>query len=95
MIFKEGSIIFVLVGTILVIRAVVLLRVNRHKVFYSIFQLKFSNIIMKTKKTNPIEIEPEVIAQLSEEQSDEIQGGDGTKCSSCTMNSCNTWTQNV
>jgi hypothetical protein len=51
---------------------------------------------MKTKKINPIEIEPEIIAQLSQEQSDDIQGGlDGTKCSSCTMNSCNTWTQNV
>jgi hypothetical protein len=48
---------------------------------------------MKTKKVNPIEIEPEIMAQLSEEQSDEIQGGDGTKCSSCTMNSCNTWTK--
>lgn len=48
---------------------------------------------MKTKKINPIEIEPEVIAQLDEAQSDEIHGGDGTKCSSCAMHSCNTWTQ--
>ncbi len=39
---------------------------------------------MKSKLINPIEIEPETVAEISEVQSEEIQGG-GT---SCRMLSC-------
>jgi hypothetical protein len=40
---------------------------------------------MKTKSVNPIEIEPEIISELSEEQTEEIQGGRG----SCHLHTCN------
>jgi hypothetical protein len=41
---------------------------------------------MKTIKVNPIETEPEVIAEISENESAEIQGG---VTSSCMYFSCN------
>jgi hypothetical protein len=43
---------------------------------------------MKSKTINPIEIEPETIAEISEEQAEQIEGG-GTscRCTSCTKNS--------
>jgi hypothetical protein len=44
---------------------------------------------MKTKKINLIEIETEIIAQLSQEQSDDIQGGKYNICT-CRDNTCNT-----
>lgn len=40
---------------------------------------------MKSKNINPIEIEPETIAEISETESEEIQGGVG----SCLLMTCN------
>ncbi len=45
---------------------------------------------MKTKKINPIEIEPETIAEINEDQADIIEGGQGT----CIFISCNGKTEN-
>lgn len=39
---------------------------------------------MKSKKVNPIEIEPEIIAEITETESEEIQGGIG----SCNLHTC-------
>ena len=43
---------------------------------------------MKNVIINPLEIEPETIAVITEEQAEEIEGG-GTscRCTSCTNNS--------
>ena len=43
---------------------------------------------MKAKKINSIEIQTETIAEISEEQAEQIEGG-GTscRCTSCTNNS--------
>ncbi len=43
---------------------------------------------MKSKTINPVEVEPETITQISEEQAEQIEGG-GTscRCMSCTNNS--------
>jgi hypothetical protein len=47
--------------------------------------------IMKSKAINPIEIEPETIAEITETESEEIQGGVG----SCNMHTCGTKTKEV
>lgn len=40
---------------------------------------------MKSKSINPIEIEPETIAEITETESEEVQGGKG----SCLAMTCN------
>jgi hypothetical protein len=57
--------------------------------------MKFLNTfykkIMKKKKTNPVEVEPETIVEISETQAEEVEGGG----SSCAWHSCNTKTKEV
>lgn len=45
---------------------------------------------MKKLKLNPIEIEPETISELSEEQAEEIEGGNNNSCQRRTCGTNNT-----